>query len=96
MPGLSSVMADNQVCLKTRNVINIGSKVLIRLYLTAAKHSRYYPNTPPRLLNLSKRLAKHTKQLATYDPLVQEMSEVASLDADYLLLLSAIENKVEI
>ena len=36
LPGLSSVMADNQVCLKTRNVINIGSKVLIRLYLTAA------------------------------------------------------------
>ena len=69
---------------------------LSRLCKTVAGYSRYYPNTPPRLLNLSKRLAKHTKQLETYDPLVQEMSEVASLDADYLLLLSAIENKVEI
>ena len=59
-------------------------------------NSRYYPGSPPRLLNLSKKLAKHTKQLETYDPLVQEMSEVASLDADYLLLLSALENKVEI
>ena len=26
LSGLSSVMADNQVCLKTRNVLNIGSK----------------------------------------------------------------------
>ena len=69
---------------------------LSRLCKTVAGYSRYYPNTPPRLLNLSKRLAKHTKQLETYDPLVQEMSEVASLDTDYLLLLSAIENKVEI
>ena len=55
-----------------------------------AGYSRYYPNTPPRLLDLSNRLAKQTKQLETYDSLVQEMSEVASLDADYL------ENKVEI
>ena len=69
---------------------------LSRLCKIVAGYSRYYPNSPPRLLDLSKRLAKHTKQLETYDPLVQEMSEVASLDKDYLLLLSAIENKVEI
>ena len=45
---------------------------------------------------MSKRLAKHTKQHETFDPLVQEMSEVASLDEDYLLLLADIENKVGI
>ena len=68
---------------------------LSRLCKNVAGYSRYYPNTPPRLLDLSKRLAKHTKQIEKFDPLVQEMSEKASLDADYLLLLSAIENKVE-
>ena len=61
-----------------------------------AGYSRYYPLTPPRLLDLSKKLAKHVKQLEKYDPLVQEMSEEASLDSDYLAMLVAIENKVEI
>ena len=36
LSGLSSAMADNQVCLKTSYVLNIGSKLLIRLYLTYA------------------------------------------------------------
>ena len=58
--------------------------------------SRYYPNSPPRLLNLSKRLAKHVKQLEIFDPLVQEMAEVASLDESYLLMLADLENKVGI
>ena len=68
---------------------------LSRLCRNVAGYSRYYPYTPPRLLDLSKRLAKHTKQIEKFDPLVQEMSEEASLDADYSLLLSSIENKVE-
>ena len=68
---------------------------LSRLCRDVAGYSRYYPNSPPRLLNLSKRLAKHTKQLETFDPLVQEMAEVASLDESYLLILADIENKVE-
>ena len=59
-------------------------------------YSRYYPNNPPRLLDLSKRLAKHVKQLEYYDPLVVKMSERASMDQDYLAMLVAIENKVEI
>ena len=54
------------------------------------------PNNPPRLLNLSKRLAKHVKQLEIFDPLVQEMSEIASLDENYLLMLADLENKVRI
>ena len=52
--------------------------------------------TPPRLLDLNKKLAKHVEQLEKYDPLVQEISEEASLDSDYLAMLVAIENKVEI
>ena len=68
---------------------------LSRLCRSVVGYSRYYPNTPPRLLDLSKRLAKHVKQLEKYDQRVQEMSEEASLDAVYLLLLSSIENKVE-
>ena len=67
---------------------------LSRLCREVSGYSRYYPNSPPRLLNLSKRLAKHTKQLETFDPLVQEMAEVASLDESYLLMLADIENKV--
>ena len=47
------------------------------------------------LLGLSKRVAKHVKQLEYFDPLVQEMSEEASLNPDYLAMLVAIENKVE-
>ena len=43
---------------------------LSRLCKNVAGYSRYYPNTPPRLLDLSKRLAKHTKQIEKYDPLV--------------------------
>ena len=69
---------------------------LSRLCREVSGYSRYYPNSPPRLLNLSKRLAKHTKQLETFDPLVQEMAEVASLDESYLLMLADIENKVGI
>ena len=56
---------------------------------------RYYPNTPPRLLDLWIRLAKHVKQLEYFHLLVQEMSEDASPDLDYLAMLVAIENKVE-
>merc|ERR1711954_424988 len=67
---------------------------LSRLCKKISGYSRYYPNSPPRLLNLSKRLAKHTKQLETFAPLVQEMAEVASLDESYLLMLADIENKV--
>ena len=64
---------------------------LSRLCRDVAGYSRYYPNSPPRLLNLSKRLAKHVKQLETFDPLVQEMAEVASLDESYLLMLADID-----
>ena len=56
---------------------------------------RYSRNCPPRLLDQSKRLAKHVKQLEYFDPLVQEISKEASLDPDYLAMLVAIENKVE-
>ena len=69
---------------------------LSRLCKEVSGYSRYYPNNPPRLLNLSKRLAKYVKQLEIFDPLVQEMAEIASLDEDYLLMLADLENKVQI
>ena len=47
-------------------------------------------------MSLSKKLAKHVKQLEVLDPLVQEMAEIASLDEDYLLMLADLENKVQI
>ena len=46
-------------------------------------------NCPPRLLDLSKRLAKHVKQLEFFDLLVQEKGNEASLDPDYLAMLVA-------
>ena len=83
---------------KVENIISEKNKVcdaLSRLCKSVVGYSRYYPLTPPRLLDLSKKLAKHVKQLEKYDPLVQEMSEEASLDSNYLAMLVAIENKVE-
>ena len=83
---------------KVEHIVSEKNKVcdaLSRLCKSVAGYSRYYPITPPRLLDLSKKLAKHVKQLEKYDPLVQEMSEDASLDSDYLAMLVAIENKVE-
>ena len=41
-------------------------------------------------------MAKHVKQLEIFDPLVQEMAEIASLDESYLLMLADLENKVMI
>ena len=46
------------------------------------------------MLNMSQNLAKHTKELEFFDPLVQELAEEATLD--YLEMLLAIENKVEV
>ena len=83
---------------KMEHIVSEKNRVcdaLSRLCKNVAGYSRYYPNTPPRLLDLSKRLAKHTKQIEKFDPLMQEMSKEGSRDADYLLLLSSIENKVE-
>ena len=47
------------------------------------------------MIDLSKRLVKHVKKLEYFDPLVQEMSEEASSDPNYLEMLVAIENKAE-
>ena len=84
---------------KTEHISSDKNKVcdaLSRLCKSISGYSRYYPNDPPRLLNLSKRLAKHVKELEIFDPLVQEMAEMASLDEDYLLMLTQLENKVQI
>ena len=58
-------------------------------------YSKNYPSRPPRLLNLSKKPAKHVKDLEYYDPEVQELVEEASLDSDYLEMLGPFEIKVE-
>ena len=50
---------------------------------------------PTRLLSLSKNLARRVKQLEYFDPLVQELTEEASLYAEYLNMLNSIENKTE-
>ena len=71
---------------KVEHIVSEKNRVcdaLSRMCKSLAGYSRYYPITPPRLLDLSKKLAKHVKQLEKYDPLVQEMSEEASLDSDY-------------
>ena len=84
---------------KTEHISSEKNKVcdaLSRLCKTISGYSRYYPNNPPRLLSLSKKLAKHVKMLEVQDPLVQEMAEVASLDENYLLMLADLENKVPI
>ena len=86
---MESVQGYNWKVEHIRSGKNRVCDALSRLCRDVAGYSRYYPNSPPRLLNLSKRLAKHTKQL------VQEMAEVASLDESYLLMLADIENKVE-
>ena len=58
-------------------------------------YSSYYQSKPPRLLSLSKNLARRVKQLEYFDPLVQELTEEASLDAEYLNMLNSIKNKIE-
>ena len=44
-------------------------------------------------MDLSKRLAKHVKQLEFFGPVCQEIAEEALLDHEYLEMLMAIENK---
>ena len=65
---------------------------LSRLCRTVSGYSRYYPNRPRRLLELSKKPAKH---LETFDPLCQEMAEEGSLDNEYLEIMAAIKNEIE-
>ena len=68
---------------------------LSRMCKSVPGYSRYDPNRPPRLMDLSKRLAKHDKQLKFFDPLCQEMVEEASFDHEYLEMLVTIEIKID-
>ena len=47
------------------------------------------------MLELSKKLAKQAKQLETYDPFIQELAEEGSLDNEYLEMIAAIKNEIE-
>ena len=45
-----------------------------RLFRSLSGYDSYYLSRPPRLIDMSKKLAKHTKELEFFDPLVKELA----------------------
>ena len=67
---------------------------LLRMCKTVAGYSHLYPTRSPRLLSLSKNVAKRCKQIEIHDPLVIELAEIAAGDVEYLAMMKDIESNI--
>ena len=67
---------------------------LSRMCKAVAGYSHLYPTRSPRLISLSKKLAKRCKQVEIHDPLVIELAEIAAGDIEYLAMVKDIESNI--
>ena len=67
---------------------------LSRMCKSVAGYSHLYPTRAPRLISLSKKLAKRCKQVEIHDPLVIELAEIAAGDIEYLAMVKDIEGNI--